>query len=59
MKFNVQGLPKFSWAYTQLVFSVEAMPYNGPSGMYLNGAPDGSKPGTFQVNVLHPEELWV
>jgi hypothetical protein len=27
------------------------------SGMYLNGAPDGSKPGTFQVNVLHPEEL--
>ena len=45
--------------YIQLVFSVEAMPYNGPSGMYLNGAPDGSKPGTFQVNVLHPEELWV
>ena len=57
MKFNVQCLPPLSLLFVRLVFSVEAMPYNGTSGMYMNGAPDGSKPGTFQVNVLHPEEL--
>ncbi|VDI72533.1 Hypothetical predicted protein [Mytilus galloprovincialis] len=36
---------------------VEPMPYNGPLGMYLTGSPDGTKPGTFQVNGLHPLEM--
>ncbi|CAG2231242.1 unnamed protein product [Mytilus edulis] len=36
---------------------VEPMPYNGPLGMYLTGSPDGTKPGTFQVNGLHPSEI--
>lgn len=36
---------------------VEPMPYNGPTGIYLTGSPDGTKPGTFQVNVRHPDEL--
>ncbi|XP_052104440.1 uncharacterized protein LOC127737626 [Mytilus californianus] len=36
---------------------VEPMPYDGPLGTYTTGSPDGTKPGTFQVNGLHPAEM--
>ncbi|XP_052818910.1 uncharacterized protein LOC128244847 [Mya arenaria] len=30
---------------------IEKMTYNGPLGIYKNGAPDGSRPGVFYANV--------
>ena len=41
-------------------FRIEpAPPYmkDGPAGYYLNGTPDGSRDGTFRVNV-HKFEEW-
>ena len=32
------------------------MDYDGPGGVYLGGTPDGSVPGIFYANVMHPED---
>lgn len=37
-------------------YSVQPNPIDGIDGQYLAGPPDGSRPGTFQVNVFHPEK---
>ncbi|KAL5005121.1 hypothetical protein ScPMuIL_018577 [Solemya velum] len=35
---------------------VEPMPTDGPTGMYLPGNSDGSRPGIFQINLFRPED---
>ncbi|KAK7501586.1 hypothetical protein BaRGS_00007017 [Batillaria attramentaria] len=39
-----------------LPLKVEPMPYDGPGGIYLAGTPDGSVPGIFYANVMHPAQ---
>nr|KAG5709881.1 hypothetical protein BaRGS_029923 [Batillaria attramentaria] len=41
-----------------LPLKVEPMPYDGPGGIYLAGTPDGSVPGIFYANVMHPAQTW-
>ena len=40
-----------------LFLRVEPMPNDGAGGQYLAGSPDGSRPGLFQVNLMHPDEM--
>ncbi|KAK7115944.1 uncharacterized protein [Littorina saxatilis] len=35
---------------------VKPLPYDGPYGMYSSGSDDGSRPGTFYVNLRRPNE---
>lgn len=49
-------LPKFFKDLPNLPVDVQPNPIDGIDGQYLAGPPDGSRPGTFQVNVFHPEK---
>uniref|UniRef100_K1PYE7 Uncharacterized protein n=1 Tax=Magallana gigas TaxID=29159 RepID=K1PYE7_MAGGI len=49
-------LPKFFKDLPNLPVDVQPNPIDGIGGQYLAGPPDGSRPGTFQVNVFHPEK---
>lgn len=37
-----------------MYYRIEKMANDGPSGIYKNGAPDGSRPGVFYANVHNP-----
>ncbi|XP_041364607.1 uncharacterized protein LOC121379968 [Gigantopelta aegis] len=49
-------LPRIFKDIPHLPVVVEAMPNDGPGGMYLSGTQDGSRAGIFQVNVKRPNE---
>lgn len=49
-------LPKFFKDLPNLPVDVQPNPIDGIGGQYLAGPPDGSRPGTFQVNVFHPNK---
>lgn len=40
-----------------ICFRVEPMTYNGPLGYYNTGSDDGTRPGTFVVNLMRPSEM--
>eukprot|EP00916_Digyalum_oweni_P023729 GHVL01039344.1.p1 GENE.GHVL01039344.1~~GHVL01039344.1.p1 ORF type:complete len:615 (+),score=12.78 GHVL01039344.1:33-1877(+) len=51
--------PKLSTMFKDipnLPLKVEPMPFDGPGGQYASGTPDGSVPGIFYANVMHPKQ---
>lgn len=48
----VPKLTKMFQDIPDVPLSIEEMTYDGPLGIYKNGAPDGSRPGVFFANVL-------
>ena len=52
--------PKLSHLFNKLPAidcDVRAMPFDGPGGQYVQAAEDGSRPGVFQVNLMHPTTI--
>ncbi|XP_060563219.1 uncharacterized protein LOC132722711 isoform X1 [Ruditapes philippinarum] len=52
--YNKTIVPKLDTMFENIPdfpLKIEKMTYNGPNGIYKNGAPDGSRPGIFLANV--------